>query len=156
MTDDIEIELIKSRLYAKMRGLQTERASTRLSPGDYVRECVAIMFDVSAEAVAEAIARLKGDGADPSPSPRRHAQPTAPPSEGASERQGATSDEDATLHRDAGAKLIGTLRAGSRAYLAPSGDWFLEVHPDHPPRMHFADGRPMAEFGNVSDTKEQS
>lgn len=44
---------------------------------------------------------------------------------------------------------IGTLRAGSRSYYwKPAGmlEGIIETHPDHPPRLHYLDGRETVEL----------
>lgn len=47
------------------------------------------------------------------------------------------------------ARHIATLRKGSSvAYWQPMGllEAIIEIHPDHPPRMHYLDGRPAIDL----------
>lgn len=53
---------------------------------------------------------------------------------------------------DKTAKAIGTIRPGSRiAFWKPNGilEGIIEVNPKHPPRFHYLDGRPPADFEPV-------
>lgn len=51
-------------------------------------------------------------------------------------------------------KVIGEIRAGSQiAYWKPHGllEAVIEVHPEHPPRLHYMDGRPALDLEPSSE-----